>query len=195
MVQCLEKKILMLFVKYGKILMDISDKILQKLQSRGKCEGAKERRNHMKSYKALQIAQYIINHEFENSRPVSNLRLQKLLYYVQLYFLMCTGQPCFSDRVEAWDFGPVVPNVYHQYKRFGSMIIQEVNDQAENGLDTDDRQLIDQMLDKCSYKTTRELVEISHQQSPWRKAYNNPLSNEITMNSIREFISKISNAK
>ena len=145
----------------------------------------------MRIYEALLIARYIIEHEFEHSRSVSNLRLQKLLYFVQLYFLMCRYTPCFSGRMEAWDFGPVVPEVYHKYKRFGSMIIQEIDQFAQNEINENDSKLIDEMLDACACKTTRELVEITHQQSPWKNAYRNPISNEITLDSIRELVSKV----
>jgi len=145
----------------------------------------------MRTYEVLLIARYIIEHEFECNRSVSNLRLQKLLYFVQLYFLMCRNTPCFSGRMEAWDFGPVVPEVYHKYKRFGSMIIQEIDHFAKSEISDNDRILIDDMLDECANKATRDLVEITHQQSPWKNAYKNPITNEITLDSIRELVSKV----
>ena len=75
------------------------------------------------TYRALDIAKYIINHEHEEGREISNLRLQKLLYFIQAKFIVETGKPCFSDPIEAWDFGPVVTSVYHEYKLFGSFDI------------------------------------------------------------------------
>lgn len=145
----------------------------------------------MRTYEVLLIARYIIEHEFKCNRSVSNLRLQKLLYFVQLYFLMCRNTPCFNAKMEAWDFGPVVPEVYHKYKRFGSMIIQEIDHSAHSEISSDDRILIDDMLDECANKTTRDLVEITHQQSPWKNAYRNPITNEIPLDSIRELVSKV----
>jgi len=47
---------------------------------------------------------------------ISNLKLQKLLYYAQAWHLVNFDVPLFGDSIEAWDFGPVIPNVYRQYK-------------------------------------------------------------------------------
>src|SRR5262245_32067863 len=52
--------------------------------------------------------------------PISNLRLQKLLYYAQGWSLAQRGVALFPDKIEAWALGPVVPNVYHPLKSFGA---------------------------------------------------------------------------
>ena len=46
-------------------------------------------------YKAMDIAQYVVNYSIEKDNPVSNLKLQKLLYYIQDAFLVEKGEPCF----------------------------------------------------------------------------------------------------
>ena len=71
-------------------------------------------------YKALDIARYIIERCREKNRTVSNLKLQKILYFVQAEFLVTKNQPCFGETIEAWDFGPVVPEVYYEYRMYGS---------------------------------------------------------------------------
>ena len=74
-------------------------------------------------YSALVVARYIIKRCNELNRPISNLKLQKLLYFVQAEFLVGEGSACFPEEIEAWDFGPVVPEVYHRYKAYGSASI------------------------------------------------------------------------
>ena len=74
-------------------------------------------------YSALDIAKYIIYYEHSKGREVSNLRLQKLLYFVQAKFFQIYGEPCFYENMEAWDFGPVVVSVYHEYKIFAALDI------------------------------------------------------------------------
>lgn len=160
----------------------------EKENKRAKKEG---NRKMKRPYSATLIARYIISRESECSRSVSNLRLQKLLYFVQAYFFLSFDAPCFNNRIEAWDFGPVVPVVYHKYKRFGSMIIQENEKCPVENIDEEDCQKIDEMLDACADKTTRELVNISHQQAPWKNAYKNPFSNEITQESIRKMFAEM----
>ena len=51
---------------------------------------------------------------------VSNLELQKLLYYAQGHHLAERGTPLFDDEIQAWSHGPVVKDVYHRLKHFGS---------------------------------------------------------------------------
>ena len=76
-------------------------------------------------YSALSVAHYIISYCDAHGNGISNLKLQKILYFVQAEFLVSTpgNRPCFKEQIEAWDFGPVVPIVYHLYKLFGSSVI------------------------------------------------------------------------
>lgn len=138
------------------------------------------------------IARYIIWYEGSNDRPVSNLRLQKLLYFVQINFLAALGEPCFTDRMEAWDFGPVIPSVYRTYKRFGSMAIQQNDFDYADEIEPWDQSIINDMLDVCAAKSTSELVRLSHSQEPWQNARSNPFQNEITVDSIRNYVNNIS---
>lgn len=69
--------------------------------------------------KAKSVANYVIAYGMKIGHPVSNLQLQKILYYIQVYFLKKKGVPFFKDEIEAWQFGPVIPTVYYQYAAFG----------------------------------------------------------------------------
>ncbi len=54
----------------------------------------------------------------------TNLSLNKLVYLSQVESLRCTdGTPLFSDAIEAWDYGPVEPAVYHSFKGYGRATI------------------------------------------------------------------------
>lgn len=74
-------------------------------------------------YSAMDIAKYIINKCTCDKCPISNLQLQKILYYIQREFLQ-HGIAAFSEEIEAWQFGPVVPDVYKQYCGFGALPIR-----------------------------------------------------------------------
>lgn len=74
-------------------------------------------------YNATQIAEYIISECTDDGYPVSNLQLQKILYYVQKKFLE-HDLKAFDDKIEAWQIGPVVPAVYNRYCGFGSFPIE-----------------------------------------------------------------------
>lgn len=144
-------------------------------------------------YQAISVAQFIIEYSNVNNCGISNLKLQKILYYVQAEFLVSKPDhsPCFSDTIEAWDFGPVVPAVYHHYKIYGSAIIPSVASRnfslfAEN-ISDDDKNMIKGMVDQLARYTASQLVAFTHNQDPWKNAYirgyNNPISNE----SIRRY--------
>lgn len=135
-------------------------------------------------YNIIDICNYIINHEDTMGRSVSNLRLQKLLYFVQAQFLVAKNEPCFADTIEAWDFGPVVPNAYHHYKIYGGSIIP-ANTKTVN-LPAYDKSLIDQILDQCAKFSTTALVSITHHQDPWINARNS-FNNIISLESIKKF--------
>ena len=65
-------------------------------------------------YKAMELSTYIVSKCIKEDCPISNLQLQKILYYIQKAFLD-RGDRAFSDNIEAWQFGPVVPNVYRRH--------------------------------------------------------------------------------
>lgn len=125
-------------------------------------------------YSVDTISKYIINYSNEHFGGISNLRLQKLLYFVQVEFIKETGQAAFNEEIEAWSFGPVVPEIYRKYKVFGREDISLAifnEDDVSNKIKNDDKIIINNVLDKASNKPTAELVRISHIQKPWQDAY------------------------
>lgn len=142
------------------------------------------------TYSALDVAKYVINHEHSMNREISNLRLQKLLYFVQAKVLMETGEPCFEDEMQAWAFGPVIPVVYYQYKIFGGMDIT-----TEDVVPTLSKKIssyIEGILDECSKYPTFQLVDITHTQDPWKNARAKGDKSVITIESIKKYFKKAS---
>ena len=76
------------------------------------------------NHTAVDVARWFISHNhvkamLDEADDISNLKLQKLLYYAQGAVLAITGSPLFDDDIVAWEHGPVVPTVYHLYKHNG----------------------------------------------------------------------------
>jgi len=72
------------------------------------------------------VSAHVIADVFLNlSRPdpgdtISNLKLQKLLYYAQgLHLAIYRGAPLFEEQLLAWNYGPVVECVYSRFKEYG----------------------------------------------------------------------------
>ncbi|MBS0447792.1 MAG: DUF4065 domain-containing protein, partial [Proteobacteria bacterium] len=97
------------------------------------------------------VARYIVRFFQEAGDPVTNLKLQKLLYYVQGWHLALRGTCAFQDRLEAWVHGPVQPGVYGTYKHNRwTPICDEVADaELDDGL----KGVVDSVLE--TYGATR----------------------------------------
>ncbi len=126
-------------------------------------------------YSAIEVAKYIIDYSNAHNYCVSNLKLQKLLYFVQAYFLISSPdkEPCFWDEIEAWDFGPVVPSVYSELKGFGGASIYGFpsNIVADDSIiEKGHKKLIEDVIEKFRYFTAVDLTRITQRQMPWRKA-------------------------
>lgn len=151
-------------------------------------------------YEALLIARFAINYSNKKEYGISNLKLQKILYFIQAYFLITVNKPCFSDSIEAWDFGPVVPVVYHEFKQFGSGNIPKIDSYFmgnifdvkvkkfdDSSIDDCDKRNIESVIDEFKDFSATDLVKLTHSQDPWKNAYVPFANNVITNESIKEF--------
>jgi uncharacterized phage-associated protein len=140
-------------------------------------------------YDVLTISDYILRRCSDEGHTVSNLKLQKLLYFVQAEFLVTTGKPCFREKIVAWDFGPVIPEVYRKFCIFGSAHIP-VSAVANPILSKGTKELIDGIVFTCLPFSSSQLVEITQHQTPWLNAYIKGYGSEITNESILNFFAE-----
>lgn len=117
-------------------------------------------------YDALEIAKYIISKCFKEGVPVTNLRLQKLLYFIQLESYKVYGKQLFNNDIAAWQFGPVVPDVYYKYSVYAGMpiLLQYDNLNLCNKVTN----IVDDIIEKNKNIPIWKLVEITHKpDGPW----------------------------
>ena len=124
-------------------------------------------------YSAVDVAHYVIKHENELNRPISNLRLGKILYFIQAQFLVSKNTACFDEDILVWDFGPVVLEVYNEFKIYGSLQISYFNPERALKVAYKDRYSIDMVLDTLSNYSTNDLLKIIKKQKPWVNAHHN----------------------
>lgn len=67
------------------------------------------------TYSAKDIGRETVNLSIDSKCWISNLKLQKLLYFSWLEYYRRNGTPLFEEEFEAWKYGPVVPSVYYDY--------------------------------------------------------------------------------
>lgn len=125
-------------------------------------------------YSALEIAKYIVLKCINDKHPISNLQLQKILYYIQKNFLQSKNERAFADDIEAWQFGPVVPNVYYHFCAFGSMSIIFYLGTLLNEINYDDKSSIDAIVEEKRKINVWDLVNDTHKPNgAWAKIYKN----------------------
>lgn len=113
--------------------------------------------------RAIEIARYFIS--LDDDEGISNLKLQKLLYYAQGLSLALSGKELFKDDVCAWTHGPVCPDVYHEYKRFGSSPIQDDTPPPE--LKPEQEALLDEVYEVFGQYSAWKLRNMTHEEDPW----------------------------
>ena len=152
-------------------------------------------------YDALDVSRYVINYSNSKLNGISNLKLQKILYFIQVYFLIKTKKPCFLDKIEAWNFGPVIPRVYNEFKQYGASNIHQITRYVEYSKDNiwtakyrlfnpniilkKDKEYIEFIINMFSNYSATELTELTHNQAPWKDAYLK--DKEITISKLIEY--------
>ena len=144
---------------------------------------------------ALDVARLFLSWANRDGDVITNLKMQKLLYYAQAWYLVNFGKPLFGDRIEAWDLGPVVPVVYRAFKANGPRPIDYRDQKGAETVPFTPRQLdyLKEFYRAFARFSAHELVNMSHNESPWVDAYKT--HSEITPDSMRSFYKKLSVAK
>ena len=76
-------------------------------------------------YTASHVANYFLRQGKKERREITHIKLQKLVYVAYGWCWEILSRPLFHDRIEAWKYGPVVPNLYHEFKHCGWMPIRQ----------------------------------------------------------------------
>lgn len=122
-------------------------------------------------YSAMDIAGYFLVRGLDNNYQLSNLQVQKILYYIQRDFLKNDNRALFSDDFEAWQFGPVIRKVYNNFCGFGAMSIYYIPDQIPE-LSSLEKKKIDKIVDEKRCLPAWELVKDTHKKNKaWDLVY------------------------
>lgn len=120
------------------------------------------------------------NADFEGNNDLTNLKLQKMLYFAQAEYLKEFDKKLFKDEIEAWQYGPVVKNVYEWLKDCGAFVITEMDVKLcdTDEIPADIKEFLDKIWDKYSKISAWGLVQKTHKAgSAWSKTYRNGLGN------------------
>lgn len=103
---------------------------------------------------------------------ITNLELQKMLYLSHLYFLGRNDVPLIDEEFEAWQYGPVLNNLYHQLKIFGNKPITNIFYGVEINEDAREIQFLSEEYAELSNKSPYELIVMTHLKGgAWENCY------------------------
>jgi len=115
----------------------------------------------------FEIADYFIWLAHETGSFVSNLKLQKLVYYAQSWHLALHDAPLFAEDFEAWVHGPVIHELYQKYKSFGW---QPIAEDAKLSLPKETQEFLNEVADEYFACDAYELEQMTHFEAPWNTA-------------------------
>ncbi|WP_304855786.1 Panacea domain-containing protein [Adlercreutzia caecimuris] len=112
----------------------------------------------------VDVAAYIL----EELGTVSTMKLQKLAFYSQAYYLVEHGTPLFPEEFEAWANGPVAPDLFRRHR--GEFVITRrfFGPVREDALSEDEREAVDHVVNRLKSWSGAQLSELTHSEAPWQ---------------------------
>ena len=149
-------------------------------------------------YDARSIANWVLDQADQSGIAVSNLSINKIVYFLHAHYLAQFDRPLIGEKIEAWEYGPVIREIYSEFKSLGRA---NINFRAQRRskttlqrepvyekLDPNDEAFLRTVLSTYLKLSAGRLVAVSHERNgPWDTVYNadarsNPgmeISNEI----------------
>lgn len=138
-------------------------------------------------YSAKAIANAFLQIGRNEKKPITQMKLQKLVYIAHGWNLALFNEPLIDDSIEAWQHGPVIPNLYNEFKGFRGNPITEDATEVEIDFDTFDivytpitlpdedevvHKLIRKIWDKYGHLSGPQLSDLTHRTgTPWSKIF------------------------
>ena len=124
----------------------------------------KKRVNTGKTVSVLDVAAYILEKQ-PKKQPITAWKLQKLVYYCQVWSLVWDEKPLFKEKILAWANGPVVKELYKQHK--GLFYVKQMPKGHSKHLSKNQKDTIDHVLKAYGDKTAQWLSDLTHLEEPW----------------------------
>jgi len=141
---------------------------------------------------ALNVANLFLAWAAEDGDSITNLKLQKLLYYAQAWYLVNSRRRLFSDPIEAWSFGPVIRDIYLNWKRYGSKPIPyKPTRQEEHRFTGSQLTFLRECYRIFSNFSATALLSMSHNEDPWKTAFQRGPNTVISPSQMRDYYTRL----
>ena len=117
--------------------------------------------------------EYIRDFEDEDTDNISNMKLQKLLFYAQSAFLAIKGKTLFNNKILAWQHGPVIKEIYEKYKDKGNQGIIEYDEKNLKDISKEDTDLLIDVYNLFGEYSAWGLRNLTHSETPWKTTKRN----------------------
>ncbi len=129
-------------------------------------------------------------------KQCTTMKLQKLLYYCQAWYLVWNERPLFRENIEAWANGPVIRELYNFHKGLFTITESMMNLGNPNRLSKEQMEDIDSVLKAYAPRSSQWLIEQTHLERPWQEARKGLSPNErghvvITHAAMAEYYSSL----
>jgi len=115
------------------------------------------------------VSDYFVWKSSQSEKPITNKKVQKLVYYAQAWNLVFSGGTnLFSDQIEAWMHGPAIRNLWHKYKKYGYQPISDIP--QEVSISSETKTLLDEIWRVYGKYDASYLEALTHSEDPWLKA-------------------------
>ena len=120
----------------------------------------------------LDASKYFIVRAYEEGKDSSmtNMKLQKLLYYAQSLHLALYDQPLFDEEIQAWRYGPVCPPAYRYYSDYEGNQLPIPSDSGLSSIPLETKELLEETWEHFGVHRAYKLSDMTHDEMPWRKA-------------------------
>jgi len=125
-------------------------------------------------YPALVIANFFIELSLNKGKPISPMKLMKLVYFAHGWYLAVFKKPLIFEEVEAWEYGPVISKIYHEFKKYGTNPITEKCEIEEevDEIDNETKLFLKEIHDAYHHLNAVQLANMTHQEgTPWEIIY------------------------
>ncbi|HEX2201715.1 MAG TPA: type II toxin-antitoxin system antitoxin SocA domain-containing protein [Longimicrobium sp.] len=130
------------------------------------------------------VADYFVRFSHEVGDPITNLKLQKLVYYAQAWHLALQGERLIADPFQAWVHGPVCPPLYQRFRPYGWNPISESVERP--ALPDAVEAHLREVMEVYGGFSAWELERLTHAEAPWRNARGDLAPDEASTRVISE---------
>jgi uncharacterized phage-associated protein len=136
--------------------------------------------------KVLDISHKIIDActDRERGNIISNLKLQKMLYYMHGFHLAFFIKTFFDDDIIAWQYGPVVPEIYRKFSLNGAAALSLPDNTKIVWFDNDTENMFRQVVKEYGQFSAVKLMEMTHEETPWKTTEMNQI---ISKNKLKRY--------